>query len=328
MKNKQPQNKKENLYVTYYIDALASEKSSTQNTLESYRSDLHQLEKFLLEGSTTLVGASKANIKDYVNFLYTQKKYKSSSISRKMSAIRNFYKCLFDDGIIDFNPAPANDNELKNPKVSRPLPKCLNIQEIFSLMETVKKPASGSNKEMSNKRLCAILDILYSSGMRISELINMKLCEVSNLVNSNGKEGYIIIKGKSGRERQIFFNEQALQSLKDYLSVRENLLPNNKKSDWLFPSDKPNKPITRQRIGQLIKELAGKCNIDKNKVSPHVIRHSFATHLLNSGADIVLIQKILGHTNLSTTQIYTHIANEKLKDKLANSHPITQMINN
>ncbi len=328
MKNKQPQNKKENLYVTYYIDALASEKSSTQNTLESYRSDLHQLEKFLLEGSTTLVGASKANIKDYVNFLYTQKKYKSSSISRKMSAIRNFYKCLFNDGIIDFNPAPANDNELKNPKVSRPLPKCLNIQEIFSLMETVKKPASGSNKEMSNKRLCAILDILYSSGMRIFELINMKLCEVSNLVNSNGKEGYIIIKGKSGRERQIFFNEQALQSLKDYLSVRENLLPNNKKSDWLFPGDKPNKPITRQRIGQLIKELAGKCNIDKNKVSPHVIRHSFATHLLNSGADIVLIQKILGHTNLSTTQIYTHIANEKLKDKLANSHPITQMINN
>ncbi|RDD35280.1 Tyrosine recombinase XerD [Wolbachia endosymbiont of Cylisticus convexus] len=328
MKNKQSQNKKENLYITYYIDALASERSATQNTLESYRSDLHQLEKFLLEGSTTLVGASKANVKDYLNFLYTQKKYKCSSISRKMSAIRNFYKCLFNDGIIDFNPAPVNDNELKNPKVSRPLPKCLSIQEIFSLMETVKKPASGSNKEMSNKRLCAILDILYSSGMRISELINMKLCEVSHLVNSNGKEGYIIIKGKSGRERQIFFNEQALQSLKDYLSIRENLLPNNKKSDWLFPGDKPNKPITRQRIGQLIKDLAGKCNIDKNKVSPHVIRHSFATHLLNSGANIVLIQKILGHTNLSTTQIYTHIANEKLKDKLANSHPITQIINN
>lgn len=328
MKNKQPQNKKEDLYITYYIDTLVSEKSSTQNTLESYRSDLHQLEKFLLEGSATLVGASKANIKDYVSFLRTQKKYKTSSISRKISAIKNFYKCLFNDGIIDFNPAPANDNELRNPKVSRPLPKYLSVQEIFLLMETIKKSASGSNKEIISKRLCAILDILYSSGMRVSELINMKLCEVSHLVNSNGKEGYIIIKGKSGRERQIFFNEQALQSLKDYLSVRDNLLPNDKKSDWLFPGDKPNKPITRQRVGQLIKELARKCDIDENKISPHVIRHSLATHLLNSGANIVLIQKILGHTNLSTTQIYTHIANEKLKDKLADSHPITQMINN
>ncbi|MFT4327898.1 MAG: tyrosine-type recombinase/integrase, partial [Wolbachia pipientis] len=143
MKNKQPQNKKEDLYITYYIDTLVSEKSSTQNTLESYRSDLHQLEKFLLEGSATLVGASKANIKDYVNFLRTQKKYKTSSISRKISAIKNFYKCLFNDGIIDFNPAPANDNELRNPKVSRPLPKYLSVQEIFLLMETVKKSASG-----------------------------------------------------------------------------------------------------------------------------------------------------------------------------------------
>ncbi|MDX5495261.1 MAG: tyrosine-type recombinase/integrase, partial [Wolbachia endosymbiont of Nomada marshamella] len=154
------------------------------------------------------------------------------------------------------------------------------------------------------------------------------LCEVSHLINSNNKECYIIIKGKSGRERQILFNEQALQSLRNYLSVRDNLIPNEKESDWLFPGDKPNKPITRQRVGQLMKELARKCNIDENKISPHVIRHSFATHLLDSGANVVLIQKVLGHTNLSTTQIYTHIANEKLKDKLADSHPITQMINN
>ncbi|MDX5462257.1 tyrosine recombinase [Wolbachia endosymbiont of Oedothorax gibbosus] len=328
MKNKQSQNKKENLYITYYIDALASERSATQNTLESYRSDLHQFEEFLLESSTTLVGANKTNIKDYVKSLCTQKKYKSSSISRKISAMKNFYKCLFNDGIIDFNPAPANDAELKNPKVSRPLPKYLSVKEIFLLMDTVRKSASESNKEISSKRLCAILDILYSSGMRVSELINMKLCEVSHLINSNNKECYIIIKGKSDRERQILFNEQALQSLRNYLSVRDNLISKEKESDWLFPGDKPNKPITRQRVGQLMKELARKCNIDENKISPHVIRHSFATHLLDSGANIVLIQKILGHTNLSTTQIYTHIANEKLKDKLADSHPITQMINN
>ncbi|MDM8335726.1 tyrosine-type recombinase/integrase [Wolbachia pipientis] len=326
MKSKQLQDKKENLYITYYVDALVSERSATRNTLESYRSDLRQLEDFLLESGTTLVGASKANIKDYVKSLYAQKKYKSSSVSRKISAMKNFYKCLFNDGIIDFNPAPANDDELKNPKVFRSLPKYLSVEEMLLLMDTVRKSASESNKEINSKRLCAILDILYSSGMRISELISMKLCEVSHLVNSDDKECYVIIKGKSGKERQILFNQQALQSLRNYLSVRDNLISNGKGSSWLFPGSKLSKPITRQRIGQLIKELARKCSIDENKISPHVIRHSFATHLLDSGASIVLIQKVLGHTNLSTTQIYTHIANKKLKDKLADSHPITQVI--
>ncbi|AAW71320.1 recombinase XerD [Wolbachia endosymbiont of Brugia malayi] len=327
MKDKQLHNKKENLYITYYIDALVSERSATQNTLESYRSDLHQLEDFLLKSGTTLVGASKTNIKDYVKSLCTQKKYKSSSISRKISAMKNFYKCLFNDGIIDSNPAPANDDELKNPKVFRPLPKYLSVKEMLLLIDTVRKSANEPNKEINSRRLCAILDILYSSGMRISELISMKLCEVSHLLNSSDKECYIIIKGKSSKERQILFNEQALQSLRNYLLARDNLISDRKESDWLFPGNKPNKPITRQRIGQLVKELAKKCNIDENKISPHVIRHSFATHLLDSGASIMLIQKILGHTNLSTTQIYTHIANKKLKDKLANSHPITQIIN-
>ncbi|MGL9726574.1 MAG: site-specific integrase [Wolbachia sp.] len=121
----------------YYIDALISEKSATQNTLESYRSNLHQFEDFLLKNGTTLVDASKVNIKDYVKFLYTQKKYKSSFIPRKISAaMKNFYRCLFNDGIIDFNPAPANDDELKNPKISRPLPKYLSVNEILFLTET------------------------------------------------------------------------------------------------------------------------------------------------------------------------------------------------
>jgi integrase/recombinase XerD len=328
MKIKQSQNKKENLYITYYIDALASEKSATHNTLESYRSDLCQLEEFLLKSGTTLVSANKTNIKDYIKFLCTDKNYKGSSISRKISSMKNFYKCLFNDGVIDLNPAPANDDQLKNPKVSRSLPKHITVKEMVLLMSTIKKLANESNKGISSKRLCAILDILYSSGMRISELINMKLHEISHLINNSDKKCYIIIKGKGGRERQILFNEESLESLKSYLSVRDNLLSKGEQSDWLFPGDKPNKPITRQRIGQLIKELARKCNIDENKISPHVIRHSFATHLLDNGANIVLIQKILGHTNLSTTQIYTHIANEKLKDKLADSHPITQIINN
>ncbi len=298
-----------------------------QNALESYCSDLLQLESFLFKSGTTLVSASKANIKDYVRYLSTQKKYKSSSISRKISVMKNFYKCLFNDRIIDFNPSPASDDELKNPRVSRPLPKYLSVEEMILLMNTVRKSVSRSNKEISNRRLCAILDILYSSGMRITELINMKLCEVLYLVNNSDKECYIIIKGKSGKERRILFNEQVLKSLKNYLLVCHNLILGDKESDWLFPGNKPNRPITRQRIGQLIKELARKCNIDESKISPYVIRHSFATHLLDSGANIELIQRVLGHTNLSTTQIYTHITNKELKAELADSHPITQVIN-
>lgn len=328
MKNKQSKDKKENFYITYFLDALVSEKSSTQNTLESYRSDLCQLDEFLSESNTTLLSADKATLKEYLDFLCKQKNYKGSSVSRKISAIKNFYKCLFNDGVIDSNPVPANDDEFKNQKASRPLPKYLSVEEIILMINTVRKLSNGSNKEISNKRLCAVLEILYSSGMRISELINIKLHEVLKLVSSNNKECYIIIKGKNGRERQILFSEQAIQSLKSYLSVRENLIPKDRHSDWLFPGEKANRPITRQRIGQLMKSLARKCGIDETKVSPHVIRHSFATHLLNSGANIVLIQKVLGHTNLSTTQIYTHVANEKLKNKLTDSHPIARMANN
>ncbi|MBD0391465.1 tyrosine-type recombinase/integrase [Wolbachia endosymbiont of Pentalonia nigronervosa] len=328
MKNKQSKDKKENFYITYFLDALVSEKSSTQNTLESYRSDLCQLDEFLSESNTTLLSADKATLKEYLDFLCKQKNYKGSSVSRKISAIKNFYKCLFNDGVIDSNPVPANDDEFKNQKSSRPLPKYLSVEEIILMINTVRKLSNGSNKEISNKRLCAVLEILYSSGMRISELINIKLHEVLKLVSNSNKECYIIIKGKNGRERQILFSEQAIQSLKSYLSIRENLIPKDKHSDWLFPGEKHNRPITRQRIGQLMKSLARKCGIDETKVSPHVIRHSFATHLLNSGANIVLIQKVLGHTNLSTTQIYTHVANEKLKNKLTDSHPIARMANN
>lgn len=335
MIKKQVKSKDENFYINCYSLALNVEKSAAKNTLESYRSDLEQLDEFLEKSGSTLVSASKSNIKDYVQQLRNEGKYKSSSISRKISAIKNFYKFLFHDGIIDFNPARADDNDLKNPKTSRPLPRCLTIEQVNLLLSTARRLASESDKDIGNKRLCAILDILYSSGMRISELINIKIHEVQHIIDGGSKECYIIIKGKGSKERQILFNEQALKSLRSYLSVRPNLIANGKQSDWLFPGDKPNKPITRQRIGQLLKELARKCNentqgirIDEKSISPHVIRHSFATHLLNSGADIVLIQKILGHTNLSTTQIYTHIANEKLKEKVVNLHPITQMIDN
>jgi integrase/recombinase XerD len=327
MTNIQISNKNENLYITYFLEALIFERSSTQNTLESYRSDLHQLNEFLLKNHVTLINPDKIHLENYVKFLKRDKGYKSSSISRKISAMKNFYKFLFNDGIIGSNPVSSNNIELRNLKTSRPLPKYLSVEEIKLMIGIVKKLTLDPNKEVSSKRLCAILDILYSSGMRISELINIKLHEILHLTDNNEQECYIIIKGKSGTERQILFNKHAIESLKIYLAVRNNFVPHNKESEWLFPGDKPNKPITRQRVGQLLKELARLCNIDDKKVSPHIFRHSFATHLLNSGANIELIKKILGHTSLSTTQIYTYVTNKELKNKLINSHPITQIIN-
>ncbi|MDN5248131.1 MAG: tyrosine-type recombinase/integrase [Wolbachia endosymbiont of Tyrophagus putrescentiae] len=324
-------NRKENFYITYFLDALAAERSFTWNTLESYSSDLYQLEKFLLEErDTTLIAADKSDLKEFVEKCL-QREYKNTSASRKISAVKHFYKFLFNDGIIDFNPALPSDDAFKNPKVSRSLPKYLSTEEILYMVNTLKELANKSNKEVNSIRLCAILDVLYSSGMRISELINIKLNEVLKLVsdsNKNSQEYYIIIKGKSGRERQVFFSEDAVRSLKRYLHVRDHFIPTGKTSEWLFPGNRHQLPITRQRIGQLMKDLARKCNIDTAKVSPHVIRHSLATHLLDSGANIVLIQKVLGHANLSTTQIYTHVANEKLKNKVVESHPINQITSN
>ncbi len=303
---------KDKFYLESFLEALISEKYVTQNTLDAYRLDLTRLSEFLCAKKTNLVRANTEDLRTYISFLHKQG-YKVNSVLRKTSSIKHFYRFLCNDGIINYNPAI----KLSVAKSQRSLPKYLNIKEVNKLLVA----AANSQNDI---RLNAIINTLYSSGMRISELTNIKLNEILPAINPSEKCSYIIIKGKGAKERLVLLNEVAIKSIIEYLVVRPKFIVNNQESTWLFPGDKFDNPITRQRIGQLLKDLARKCNMDEKKVSPHVIRHSFATHLLNNGADVVFIQKMLGHSNISTTQIYTHVANERLKNILLKSHPLSK----
>ncbi|UTO55946.1 tyrosine recombinase [Neoehrlichia mikurensis] len=293
-----------------------AEKYVSANTYQSYKVDLLSLCKFLNDKKLSIVSASVEDLRLYIKFL-RNKKYKANSIARKISAIKSLYKFLYSDRTINYNPTMYLDTL----KIPCTLPKTLDIDEVKKLLKTAESDASPEGR-----RINAIINILYSSGIRVSELIHLGFYEIDSVLREQHAEvRYLIIKGKSGKERLVLLNATAVKSIKEYMKVRNLFIAKkNVDSQWLFPGKKFDKCITRQRIGQLLKELANKSGINANIISPHKIRHSFATHLLNNGSNIVFIQKMLGHSNLSTTQIYTYVASDRLKDVLLQYHPLAK----
>ncbi|MGN7618940.1 MAG: tyrosine-type recombinase/integrase [Ehrlichia sp.] len=237
-------------------------------------------------------------------------------MSRKISAIKSLYKFLYGDNIIDSNPTLYLDS----PRLSRSLPKALSFEEVSKLLHV-----AALNRSPHGRRINAIINILYSSGIRISELVCLKLCEVKEaLDNANTGVSHIKIKGKANKERIALLNSSAIIGIREYIEVHKCFVSDeSEESRWLFPGTKSDSHITRQRVGQLLKDLGADAKVDITRVSPHKLRHSFATHLLNNGSNLIFIQKMLGHSHLSTTQIYTHIANEKLKGVLLKFHPLS-----
>ena len=301
-------------YINAFLEAMIAEKNISYNTYQSYKVDLLGLCEFVADNKLMLLNLGLSNLKDYIKFLY-QKEYKDNTISRKISAIKNLYKFLYRDGVINVDPTLYLDS----PKLSRTLPKALSFNEITKLLNV-----SALDMSPHGRRINAIVNILYSSGIRISELVCLKLCEVKEALSDNSVEVcHVKIKGKANKERIALFNACAVDSIKKYMEVYKYFVENELKgSQWLFPGTKFDTHITRQRVGQLLKELGVNAGIDITRLSPHKLRHSFATHLLDNGSNIVFIQKMLGHSHLSTTQIYTHIANEKLKVVLQKFHPL------
>ena len=293
-------------YIDSFLEMIAAEKNLSINTIESYQRDLLQLHAHL---KNNLHEASTQDLQGFIMSLH-EKDYSIKSISRKISTVRTFYKFLYNDRIINDNPA----NDIDHPKKRITLPKVLDIKDLQLLFDFLE-----SDNSNNGLRLKAILELLYASGMRISELLAVKLYDVLNIINN--KQGqHLVILGKGNKERYVPLNSSALESLKNYVRIL------NRESIWLFPGDisktKIDKPMTRQRFGQMLKELAIKAGLDPYKISPHILRHSFATHLLENGADIRIIQELLGHSDISTTQIYTHVAKNKLKEIVIKKHPL------
>jgi integrase/recombinase XerD len=312
--------------ITNFLEKILVEDGLAKNTVSAYGNDLSLFLDFLATKKVSIIAAESQDIKDYFQLLY-QLQLKSSSLMRKISAIKNFYQFLLAENIIASSPV----DHIKRPKSELKLPKFLTEEEVLKLLNTV-----NNDKSEFGIRLSCLLEMLYASGLRVSELVCLPISATSSIKSGIDNLNYLIVKGKGGKERIAPLNVSAIKVLRQYLILRQN--QGHEKSKWLFVgkyrSNKDGKKIitknppiidqhlTRQRLNQMLKELAIKAGIDPNKVHPHVIRHSFASHLLNRGIDLRVLQELLGHSDISTTQIYTHILDSKLKELVFKHHPL------
>lgn len=277
-------------YIEMFLEALSAEKGRSQKTLAAYSSDLVAAQNVIGD----LLCATNEDIQNYLSNLNE----KPSSIARKSSALRSFYKFLMVEKIISKNPTV----NLELPKRGRAIPKYLSIEEIELLISS-----AGDTK--NSIRLRCMIELLYASGLRVSEL-----CELPLSANLGDK---LLIHGKGAKERLIPMHESAQNALHKWLEYR-----GDDKSKYVFPSNSTTGHITRDGFFKILKKCAVLAGIDSNRVSPHVLRHSFASHLLAGGANLRVIQTMLGHEDISTTQIYTHVLPEHLRDTVESAHPL------
>lgn len=300
--------------IELFLEMMAAERGASLNTISSYKRDLVDVDSFLSKKSVEIEKASSEEIRDYL--VYLQKAGMSpSTAARRLSAIKQFFQFLYSENIRKDNPTIIIDS----PKLGKQLPKSLSMTEVELLLKHAHDDTSPEGL-----RLSAILEILYASGLRVSELVGLKLSALQYETGTRRIKPLLIVRGKGNKERVVPLNKSAIDALSEYISIREIFVKLSKDSPWLFPSGGKGGHLTRQRLGQLLKQLAINSNIDPERISPHVLRHSFATHLLNNGADLRTIQEILGHSDISTTQIYTHIAKERLKSIVELHHPLAK----
>jgi integrase/recombinase XerD len=277
---------------------LIADRNLSLQSVSSYKSDINKFSK-----TCDVLSADKSDIVSYIEKLQKDG-IKQSSILRSIAALRNFFEFLCDEKLITENP--IINIKLKN--TNKPLPKTLSQDEMMKLINHF-----GNNKKSSLK-LRTMLHILYGSGLRISELVTLTLDSI--IINHEADRMTLLIRGKGGHERLIPLNECANRLIREYIDSRKL---QNSFNNFLFPSHSKNGHVTRQGFAKLLKKIAPEVGIAQSKISPHVIRHAFATHLMANGADILTIQKILGHRDISTTQIYTHVSNAKIKNIVENN---------
>lgn len=288
--------------VERFLDALWLERGLSENTLTAYRSDLLGLSLWLQQQETDLLSAGRADLLGYLQ-QRVEEGAKPRSSARLLSSIRRFYRYLVRERQLSEDPSARIDA----PKLGRSLPKSLTEEEVEALL------AAPDTVSFLGMRDRAMLEVLYASGLRVSELVGLTLAQL------NLQQGLVKVIGKGNKERLVPLGEEALSWVERYLREARGLLLGTVQNDVLFPSRRGS-AMTRQAFWQLIKRYALQAGINKS-LSPHTLRHAFATHLLNHGADLRVVQLLLGHSSLSTTQIYTHVARERLKSLHAQHHP-------
>jgi len=295
--------------IQSFLNHLSIEKGFSTNTTEAYRNDLHQLASFVEEVATRQGYAPRWSAVDrnlLISYILDLKErnYAPATVARKVAAAKSFFDFLVAEGVLKSDPT----ENLSSPKVGKPLPKPLSAAEVEALLE---EPAKLSSPEA--KRDKAMLELLYAGGMRVSELVSM------NLGDLNLGAGFVRCFGKGAKERIIPIHERAIKALEEYLEVARPLLLRNRDEEALSLNRRGER-LTRQGLWLIIKAYAKSAGL-KAEVTPHTLRHSFATHMLSGGADLRAVQELLGHANISSTQIYTHLTSEHVRQAYEKAHP-------
>jgi integrase/recombinase XerD len=298
--------------IELFLEMMSAERGAAHNTLLAYRRDLEHVSGFLKSAGKSLSSAGQADLERWLKKLATQG-LGARSAARKLSAVRRLYRFALSENIISGNPALG----LRSPKLPRVLPKTLSIAQVNTLLETASTDTSAPGL-----RLSALLHILYASGLRVSEMLSLPLA------TGHRDERMLMVRGKGGRERLVPLSQDALTAIATYKEVREGFIPKGVNAGHaarhLFPSRAKSGHLSRERFHAMLKTLAGQAGLDLAMVSPHVLRHAFASHLLAGGADLRTVQMLLGHADISTTQIYTHVLDERLKALVQQAHPLAK----
>ncbi len=294
-------------WVEAFLEMMSVERAAARNTLTAYAKDLADAQGFLLARKSDLATASAEEVEAYFAAL-SDRGLSPATASRRRSAVRQFYRFALGETWRLDDPSRRVDA----PKRGRPLPKVMSRDEVDRLIA-----AAAAQDSDQGVRLACMVELIYASGLRVSELTALPLAALAR------DPAFLMVRGKGEKDRLAPLNPAARQAVKTYLEIRKTFLPKGDAANpWLFPSRGKAGRLTPRRFAQLLDEAAADAGIDPARVSPHVLRHAFATHLLEGGADLRVVQKLLGHSDIATTQIYTHVASDRLAEVVATKHPL------
>jgi integrase/recombinase XerD len=299
--------------IALFIEMLAAERGAAANTLAAYERDLADFSAHLAAARRGLASATTDDVRGYLQQL-EKRGLAAASSARRLSAIRQFYRFLCAEGRRRDDPAAI----LEGPRRGRAVPKVLSIAEVDRLLAAARAAgdvALSPPERLRASRLACLIEVLYATGLRVSELVALPASAAARNARM------LTVRGKGGKERLVPLNEPAKRAMRDYLDLRAKVAPQTE-AKWLFPSFGESGHLTRQHFARDLKALAAAAGLRPDRVSPHVIRHAFASHLLHNGADLRIVQTLLGHADISTTQIYTHVIEERLKSLVRDLHPL------
>jgi integrase/recombinase XerD len=298
-------------FIALFLDMLAAERGASPNTLDAYRRDLTDFAADLAAARCGIATADSDDLRAHLARL-SRRGLAAASVARRLSAVRQLYRFLYSEGHRADDPAAV----IEGPKRGRSLPKVLSIEEVDRLLAQARAgmAAKSHSERLRAARLTCLVEVLYATGLRVSELVALPQAAARR------DQRMLVVAGKGGRERLVPLNDAAKRAMTEYLALRAQATSD--KSRWLFPSFGESGHLSRQHFARELKALAAAAGLAPSKVSPHVLRHAFASHLLQNGADLRVVQTLLGHADISTTQIYTHVLAERLKSLVRDLHPL------